>query len=409
MHATKARQNSSRAATSKSKSVVVSPDDLADKLATKLTISNAKGKAKATEPTPIERKASAMRAINTASKSLSAILETGWKVSASKTSGSINVASVTKHATTALNELRILRTIYPGQLDTERAASSIAGKLIGLDMVSFVLSLSLPSPHSCPSMMPPSEYCKICTRPLLRFIAPPTPQQPLLPSIFSPCRSLILLLRTLFSNLSAASCSMSCSSLPTPPLICLHCPLHYSTLTRQHFLHGRPHSPDYPTNNTISSIPEHTRSLPVSHLVNQCLSPHILFGCSHYSVLRILVHRLSLPRPSGNKPSSLQPCSPAEMAWTLARMPRWCLTRSQGSSHARSEDQMRPSFYLVLHSPGSASIGVDLRSRCVFGSLISIVLAGSSVNDVKALLPCLLMTLLLLHPSFEWNLLAQWG
>ncbi|KAI0674723.1 peptidase family C50-domain-containing protein [Trametes maxima] len=74
-----------------------------------------------------------MRAANAASKSLSAIAESGWKASQSKSDKSTS-ASAVKHATTARKELSTLRKLSPGEVDVERAASSIVAKLIALEM-----------------------------------------------------------------------------------------------------------------------------------------------------------------------------------------------------------------------------------------------------------------------------------
>ncbi|KAH9920568.1 uncharacterized protein BXZ73DRAFT_104695 [Epithele typhae] len=92
---------STRTTKSAAAPVALSTDDLADKLATKLTISN--GKAKANLPVELtleERKAGARRAVNAASKSLSAVLETGWKTGseAKPTVDGTTATSVTKHA-----------------------------------------------------------------------------------------------------------------------------------------------------------------------------------------------------------------------------------------------------------------------------------------------------------------------
>ena len=171
---TRTRQPTARtASSSKSKPPSVSPDELADKLATKLTISNPKGKAKAKDPTPADRKGTAMRAVNAASKSLSVVLETGWKASEAKTSDRTTASSVTKHAATARNDLVTLRALDPGQVDVERAASSIVGKLVGLEMVSLLLSFYAPSHFRC-SIVPPLDSCKTCTPLLSRSTTPPS-------------------------------------------------------------------------------------------------------------------------------------------------------------------------------------------------------------------------------------------
>ncbi|KAH9848957.1 peptidase family C50-domain-containing protein [Lenzites betulinus] len=111
----------------------VSPDELADSLASKLSISDPKGKAKPADTTPQQRKANAMRSVNAASKSLSSLAESGWRASDGK-SDRTNAAAAVKHAATARKELGILRKIGPGELDVERAASSVVGKLISLEM-----------------------------------------------------------------------------------------------------------------------------------------------------------------------------------------------------------------------------------------------------------------------------------
>ncbi|KAI9061528.1 hypothetical protein FKP32DRAFT_1654199 [Trametes sanguinea] len=74
-----------------------------------------------------------MRVVNSASKSLSAVAESGWKASQSK-SDRTTAASAVKHATTARKELNVLRELSPGDSDVERAASSIVGKLMALEM-----------------------------------------------------------------------------------------------------------------------------------------------------------------------------------------------------------------------------------------------------------------------------------
>ncbi|KAI8971333.1 peptidase family C50-domain-containing protein [Trametes punicea] len=114
-------------------SSTLSSDDLAEKLATKLTISDFKGKAKDVITTSHEREAAAMRAVNLASKSLSVVAESGWKASQAKADRT-TAATAVKDAAIARKELAVLRELSPGEVDIERAASSIAGKLIALEM-----------------------------------------------------------------------------------------------------------------------------------------------------------------------------------------------------------------------------------------------------------------------------------
>lgn len=110
-------------------------DDLADEVANKLTLREprtVKGKAKAV-PTNEERKATAMRTVNTVSKTLSELVARN---------SSRRIQKIPEETiNTAICALQSLRELNPGDVDTERAASSMAGKLVSLEMVraSFVL------------------------------------------------------------------------------------------------------------------------------------------------------------------------------------------------------------------------------------------------------------------------------
>ena len=112
-------------ATGRSKTTL---DELANEVANKLTLKEprtAKGKAKAAF-TIEERMATAMRTVNTVSKTLSELVARSparrSKISEEKIKS-------------AIDALRILRELNPGDVDTERAASSLVGKLISLEMV----------------------------------------------------------------------------------------------------------------------------------------------------------------------------------------------------------------------------------------------------------------------------------
>ncbi|OBZ78082.1 hypothetical protein A0H81_02757 [Grifola frondosa] len=108
-------------ARAKAQSNNITPDELATKLATKLTISDTKtkgkgkGKGKAMTPPPEECRASAMRVVNAASKGLSSLIDSGWKA---------NIERAT-----------------PGEVDVERAHSSIVGKLITLEMHNLAMEM----------------------------------------------------------------------------------------------------------------------------------------------------------------------------------------------------------------------------------------------------------------------------
>lgn len=123
----------------------VTPDELANRLAKRLTITDPKGKKKATPQSVETRRDDAMRAVNSASKSLSTIAESGWKASeprqtTKRSSPGVHThASVLAVASTAGQGLRLLRGLECNALDVERAAASVAGKLIILEMVSFLV------------------------------------------------------------------------------------------------------------------------------------------------------------------------------------------------------------------------------------------------------------------------------
>ena len=91
-----------------------------------------------------EQCADAMREVNTASRSLTSLVESGWKASTSQatpvqrssSSKAQDQGSVAKQqAYSARQFLEVLRELRSGDLDVERAASSLIGKLIALDMV----------------------------------------------------------------------------------------------------------------------------------------------------------------------------------------------------------------------------------------------------------------------------------
>jgi separase len=129
-------------ASSREKAVSVSAENVTRRLASTLTISNAKGVGTEYSGAPEstqDRRISIMRVVNGASQGLTAAMKSGWKALSVEPSG--------KKSTTALHEafglaasarsaLGDLRVISPGDVDVERAAISVAGKLLSLDMVS---------------------------------------------------------------------------------------------------------------------------------------------------------------------------------------------------------------------------------------------------------------------------------
>ncbi|KAJ7449960.1 cysteine peptidase C50 [Mycena latifolia] len=128
-----------------------SGDQLADKLSS-LTISKpkTKGKEKATL-SPEERRVSVMRAVNSASQELSDAIQSGWRKSSDvPLKKSQAFVSASASATLAAKHLALLREISPGDLDIERAAGSVVGKLVTLEMFdSALLVLQDMHPRLC--------------------------------------------------------------------------------------------------------------------------------------------------------------------------------------------------------------------------------------------------------------------
>ena len=110
---------------------------LADALATKLTISGSKGKQKAAPEMVSEDdlRISAMRSVNSASQELSNVVRSGWKKFLSNFS-TTTLSNAESSALTAEENLCVLRRICLQDMDVERAAVSVLGKLVTLDMVS---------------------------------------------------------------------------------------------------------------------------------------------------------------------------------------------------------------------------------------------------------------------------------
>ncbi|CAK5264934.1 unnamed protein product, partial [Mycena citricolor] len=109
-----------------------------------------KGKEKATE-TPEDRRLGAMRAVNQASQSLSVLVQSGWKYTsdaggaAQKKSAAASAADVARHLAT-LREL----SDADAMLDVERAAGSLSGKLVALEMYdAALLALRAMHPRLC--------------------------------------------------------------------------------------------------------------------------------------------------------------------------------------------------------------------------------------------------------------------
>lgn len=76
--------------------------------------------------------------VNDASQKLSGVMQSGWKESLEKGKKARSEPAVIAHeaSVAAARHLDLLRSLSTGDLNVERAAMSILGKLVALDMVS---------------------------------------------------------------------------------------------------------------------------------------------------------------------------------------------------------------------------------------------------------------------------------
>jgi separase len=124
--ATTSRRTVSRKPSKSLKNGTSSADSLAGDFATKLAIGN-----------PVESKLSAMLSVNAASQDLSRVIQSGWKKSSSSSRATLQ--STTSSASAAVKQVAILRNLCPEDVDVERAAASILGKLVALELVCLLL------------------------------------------------------------------------------------------------------------------------------------------------------------------------------------------------------------------------------------------------------------------------------
>lgn len=120
-------------ARSKASTQISTPDELADKLASNLTISNGIAKEDLSPEATEKKRIGAMRTINASSQALGAIVQSGWRASKPEPQTKSEPSTLLPEGRTALNDLR---SVSPGSLNTERAASGLAGKFIALELVS---------------------------------------------------------------------------------------------------------------------------------------------------------------------------------------------------------------------------------------------------------------------------------
>ena len=121
------------------------PDDLAKKRVPKLTLHDARPSVKqpsrvgSSPPTTEDERTSCMRMVNLSLQNLSTMTQSGWKYTRGETKDArntnANASKVDEATRTARKALERLREITPDDLDVERAACSITGKLVTLELV----------------------------------------------------------------------------------------------------------------------------------------------------------------------------------------------------------------------------------------------------------------------------------
>ncbi|KAG2081359.1 peptidase family C50-domain-containing protein [Suillus cothurnatus] len=150
------------------------------------TTFKAKGKQKAKDESPEQRKISAMIDVNASLQTLSLVVQSGWKANSeegrTKSSAISKVSAAVSRANEALSYLRVL---CPDDLDVERAASSMMNKLLVLEMYDTALPflgdmhihllalLGVPDPKSLAHSAPASKLpVRLLSLPL-QMIPPP--------------------------------------------------------------------------------------------------------------------------------------------------------------------------------------------------------------------------------------------
>ena len=138
--ATRTRSSAPSRHPPKFRNLDLTADQLSKDLADKLTINNDKGKQKGRgeESHPEAKKLTSMRAVNGASQTLSNVAQSGWKKSIGGTMSKTTLNTIASSAAEAAKHLRVLRRISPGDIDVERAALSVLGKLLVLEMVCYI-------------------------------------------------------------------------------------------------------------------------------------------------------------------------------------------------------------------------------------------------------------------------------
>ncbi|KAF7305053.1 Cysteine peptidase C50 [Mycena kentingensis (nom. inval.)] len=124
-----------------------------------------------------DQRLASMRAVNTASQELSALVQSGWNKSADASTKSANATKAAAAATAASKHLALLRDASPGDVDIERAAGSVLGKLVALEMFDVALpALKEMHPRICAILNVPVVPRK--TTEFLHLLSFPLPQPP---------------------------------------------------------------------------------------------------------------------------------------------------------------------------------------------------------------------------------------
>jgi separase len=133
---TVSRRGTSKASATTTVTAASAPDELATQVKTRLKVSKtaSSSKRKAEMPSDSEIRRDAMQSINSTSQKLSKAIQEGWKSSCTSKSdfSSAELQQLSKEAFLSISELR--RISLDG-MDVEKAAGSIIGKLISLEMV----------------------------------------------------------------------------------------------------------------------------------------------------------------------------------------------------------------------------------------------------------------------------------
>ncbi|KIP07348.1 hypothetical protein PHLGIDRAFT_30059 [Phlebiopsis gigantea 11061_1 CR5-6] len=205
-------------------------DDVTATLATKLSISDPKGKQRSqpAEKTREERIADAMREVNTSSRGLSGLVEAGWKKSrysvattqrTSKSKEPDNSSQAISYTESAKRALGVLRELKPGDIDVERAASSLVGKIVSLEMHDIALEMLLETHGSLMNLYSDGVQTSPLTQTALLSLPLPstTLESDTVLTLISNhlLYSIISFSYTTFSGLEPAQ---SLASLTTPPL-----------------------------------------------------------------------------------------------------------------------------------------------------------------------------------------------